>query len=90
MRYGFYLPTRGAGASPDSLTRLVSSGEALGFHSVVVADHIVFPVTINSKYPYSLSGAFPGEGDALEQLTLMAFIAALFLRETHCRNVTAP
>ncbi len=86
MRYGFYLPTRGAGATPDSLTRLVSSGEALGFHSVVIADHIVFPVTIESKYPYSLSGAFPGEGDALEQLTLMAFIAA---RTERLRLVTS-
>ncbi len=86
MRYGFYLPTRGAGATPDGLTRLVSCGEGLGFHSVVIADHIVFPVTIGSKYPYSLSGAFPGEGDALEQLTLLAFIAA---RTERLRLVTS-
>jgi probable F420-dependent oxidoreductase len=42
---------------------------------VVIADHIVFPVTIKSKYPYTVSGAFPGQGDALEQLSLMAFVA---------------
>jgi probable F420-dependent oxidoreductase len=35
----------------------------------------VFPVTIRSKYPYTVSGAFPGQGDQLEQLSLMAFIA---------------
>jgi probable F420-dependent oxidoreductase len=76
MRYGFYLPTRGATASPEALETLVTRGEALGFSSVVIADHIVFPVAIKSRYPYTVSGAFPGQGDALEQLPLMAFVAA--------------
>jgi probable F420-dependent oxidoreductase len=76
VRYGFYLPTRGATASPEALETLVARGEALGFSSVVIADHIVFPVTITSRYPYTVSGAFPGQGDALEQLPLMAFVAA--------------
>ncbi|HET9855100.1 MAG TPA: LLM class F420-dependent oxidoreductase [Methylomirabilota bacterium] len=75
MRYGFYLPTRGQTASPEALETLVARAEALGFSSVVIADHIVFPVTIQSKYPYTVSGAFPGQGDALEQLSLMAFVA---------------
>ena len=75
MRYGFYLPTRGQTATPEALEMLVQRGEAMGFSSVMIADHIVFPMTINSKYPYTVSGAFPGQGDALEQLALMAFIA---------------
>ena len=75
MRYGFYLPTRGQTATPEALESLVQRGEALGFSSVMIADHIVFPVAINSKYPYTVSGTFPGQGDALEQLALMAFIA---------------
>ena len=75
MRYGFYLSTRGQTATPEALETLVARGEALGFSSVVIADHIVFPVTIRSKYPYTVSGAFPGQGDQLEQLSLMAFIA---------------
>lgn len=76
MRYGFYLPTRGPTSGPDDLATLAARGEALGFHSAMIADHIIFPTRIESKYPYTVSGAFPGEGDALEQLTLMAFIAA--------------
>jgi probable F420-dependent oxidoreductase len=76
MRYGFYLPTRGQTATPEALETLVQRGEALGFSSVMIADHVVFPVSIHSKYPYTVTGAFPGQGDALEQLTLMAFIAA--------------
>jgi len=75
MRYGFYLPTRGHTATPEALETLVQRGESLGFSSVMIADHVVFPVTITSKYPYTVTGAFPGQGDALEQLALMAFIA---------------
>ena len=76
MRYGFYLPTRGDTATPEALATLVARGEALGFHAAMIADHIVFPEVIASKYPYTVTGDFPGEGDALEQLTMMAFIAA--------------
>ncbi|MDP6708645.1 MAG: TIGR03619 family F420-dependent LLM class oxidoreductase [Alphaproteobacteria bacterium] len=76
MRYGFYLPTRGQTARPDDLAALVGRAEELGFASVMIADHIVFPAEIASKYPYTVTGAFPGQGDALEQLTLMSFIAA--------------
>ena len=75
MRYGFYLPTRGRTATPGDLEALVRRGEALGFASVMIADHIVFPSVVTSKYPYTVSGVFPGQGDALEQLALMAFIA---------------
>ena len=86
MRYGFYLPTRGQTATPEALATLVTRAESFGFHSVMIADHIVFPTEIHSKYPYTLSGAFPGHGDTLEQLTLMAFIAA---KTTHLRLVTS-
>jgi probable F420-dependent oxidoreductase len=80
MRYGFYLPTRGPTATPEALETLLGRGEALGLHSVVIADHVVFPTEIRSKYPYTVSGAFPGDGDALEQLTLMAFVAGITKR----------
>ena len=76
MKYGFYLPTRGKSAEPEALTALVQNAERLGFTSVMIADHIVFPVEIDSKYPYTLAGNFPGHGDALEQLALMTFVAA--------------
>lgn len=75
MRYGFYLPTRGQTATPEALDTLLQRGEAFGFHSAVITDHVVFPVRVDSRYPYTVSGAFPGGGDALEQLTLMAFVA---------------
>ena len=77
MRYGFYLPTRGPLAEPSAIEVLARRGEALGFHSVVVADHIVIPVTSDSTYPYTLDGKHPSEGDALEQLSLIAFVAGV-------------
>ena len=58
MRYGFYLPTRGHTATPEALETLVARGEALGFSSVMIADHIVFPTTVDSKYPYTADGRF--------------------------------
>ena len=86
MRYGFYLPTRGQTTTPDDIATLVQRGEAYGFHSVMIADHIVFPTDIRSPYPYTVSGAFPGHGDAMEQLTLMTFVAA---KTTALRLVTS-
>ena len=86
MHYGFYLPTRGQTTTPDDLDTLVQRGEAYGFHSVMIADHVVFPTDIHSPYPYTVSGAFPGHGDAMEQLTLMAFVAA---KTTTLRLVTS-
>src|SRR5204863_278016 len=73
-------------AAPEALETLVKRGETLGYHSTVIADHVVFPMAIASKYPYTVSGAFPGGGDALEQLTLMAFVAA---KSTRLRLITS-
>jgi probable F420-dependent oxidoreductase len=77
MRYGFYLPTRGPLGEPDAIAKIVREGEAMGYASIVIGDHIVFPTEVESPYPYTVDGGFPGQGDALEQLTLMSFIAGL-------------
>ena len=77
MRFGFYLPTRGPMANRDDLARFAGAGDKSGFDSVMIADHIAFPVEIESKYPYTVDGSFPGHGDSLEQLALMSFIAGV-------------
>ena len=79
MRYGFYLPTRGTLGEPDAIGSIVHHGERLGYETIVIGDHIVFPSKVESPYPYTVDGGFPGQGDALEQLTLMSFIAAITL-----------
>lgn len=75
MRYGFYLPTRGAMATRAAVLALARAGEACGFSSAMIADHVVFPTASRSRYPYTVSGEHPSEGDALEQLTMLGVVA---------------
>src|SRR6201989_3373095 len=75
MRYGFYLPTRGPTATRDGILTLAREGERLGFHSAMVADHIVLPVESQSPYPYTLDGKHPGTGDALETFSILGVVA---------------
>ena len=80
MRYGIYLPTRGPLAEPDAIEEIARGAESMGYATIVVGDHIVFPVQVESKYPYTVDGGFPGRGDALEQLSLLAFVAGVTAR----------
>jgi probable F420-dependent oxidoreductase len=75
MRYGFYLPTRGPTATRDGVLALAREGERLGLHSAMIADHVVFPVTSDSTYPYTLDGRHPSGGDALETFSLLGVVA---------------
>jgi probable F420-dependent oxidoreductase len=75
MRYGFYLPTRGPTATRDGILALAREGERLGFHSAMIADHIVFPVESQSDYPYTLDRRHPGGGDALDAFSILGVVA---------------
>ncbi len=77
MHYGFYLPNSGPTATPENLITFAKRGEELGFHCVVVGDHVIVPRSIASPYPYTVGGEFPGaaSGEYLEQLTLLSFLA---------------
>lgn len=77
MRYGIYLPTRGPLAEPDAIAAIAHGAESMGYTTIVVGDHIVFRVQVESKYPYTIDGGFPGRGDALEQLSLLAYVAGV-------------
>ena len=88
MRIGLTLPMRGPLAKPESIRVLVERAEALGFDHLGVNDHIIVPKAIDSRYPYSASGAFPGaaSGECLDLFALLAFVAAI---STKPRLVTA-
>ncbi|MDP6563404.1 MAG: TIGR03619 family F420-dependent LLM class oxidoreductase [Alphaproteobacteria bacterium] len=77
MRFGFYLPTRGPLGNPDDIAEIARAGEGLGYGTIVIGDHIVFPIKVASPYPYTVDGGFPGVGDAMEQLTLMSYVAGI-------------
>ena len=77
MKYGFTLSGRGPLGTPEKLVAITKKGEELGYDSVFTGDHIVVPRAIASIYPYTERGEFPGSstGEAMEQLTLLSFLA---------------
>jgi probable F420-dependent oxidoreductase len=78
MQIGFNLPLSGPLASPEIVTRLAVEGEAIGFDYIALSDHIVEPLDIHARYPYSETGEFPrgSRGERHEQLTAAAYLAA--------------
>ena len=79
MDIGLTIPTRGPLATPEGIEVLVRRAEELGFAHLSVSDHVVVPRAIDSRYPYSESGEWPGaaSGACLEQFTLLAHLAAI-------------
>ena len=77
MEFGFAWFTRGAAADAAGAETLALAGERLGFRYMLVPDHVVIPADINSTYPYSPDGSFPGQGigSCLDTLASIAFIA---------------
>ena len=80
MQFGFYLPNSGEGAQPDALASIAQTGDRLGYYCMVAPDHILQPRTVNSRYPYSvtgdiLAGGNSGQGEWPEQVTTLAFLA---------------
>jgi probable F420-dependent oxidoreductase len=82
MDYGFQLPMRGPLANRESMVALARRGEELGFTYLAFPDHIVIPRQIDSPYPYSAGRKMIGigEGDCLEEITAMAFVAGVTQR----------
>lgn len=81
MKYGAFLPHIGPLARGDVMTNIrttAQNAEALGFDSVWAGDHIVIPVDIASRYPYTATGSFPmnPKEPLLEPLTVLSFVAA--------------
>jgi probable F420-dependent oxidoreductase len=46
-------------ATRDHILELAALAESSGVESIWVADHVIFPITVASSYPYSATGAFP-------------------------------
>lgn len=77
MDFGFSLPTRGPLANARDIRTLVERGEALGFEYLTVSDHIVIPKSVAPEYPYAKDGRLVSPENWMEQLTVLAWIAAL-------------
>ena len=64
--------------SHHRMAEVARHAEVLGFESVWVPEHLVFPTVITSRYPYSPNGVPPIRVDAphLDPLVLLTHIAA--------------
>ena len=90
MDVGMTLPGRGPLAEPESLEQLSRRADELGFAYLAVPDHIVVPRSIDSRYPYSSTGDFPGSasGSCLDQFSVLSFVAAITRQARLVTSVT--
>ena len=78
MDFGVHLPQLGRGADASTLTRFARELDRLGVHSGWVSDHVCWPASFDSKYPYSADGSFPAPNDMawLDPVSTLVFVAA--------------
>jgi probable F420-dependent oxidoreductase len=74
LKFGLDVGIYGRLATRDHIIELAELAEASSFESVWVADHVIFPVHIASKYPYSPTGLFPVD---MTQEPLLEPVAAM-------------
>lgn len=78
MHFGVHLPQLGRNANRANLITWAEEADRLGLHSGWVSDHVAWPREIESSYPYSEDGSFPGGFDMpwLDPLSTLTFVAA--------------
>jgi probable F420-dependent oxidoreductase len=78
VNFGANLFGVGPLADPERLAGVARLAESLGYHSIFVADHVVVPRTLHSKYPYSRDGGFPYDPDLdwLDPMVALGYLAA--------------
>jgi probable F420-dependent oxidoreductase len=63
VNFGAHIFGVGALADPATLADVARLAEDLGYHSVFLADHVVLPRRLASRYPYTKDGSFPYDPD---------------------------
>jgi probable F420-dependent oxidoreductase len=79
MQFGAHIFGVGELADPKTLVEVAQLAENLGYHSIFVADHIIVPRGLESKYPYSGDGRFPYAPDQnwLDPMVALGYLAGL-------------
>ena len=82
MEWGVHLPHLGRQATRDAIISFSQRAEAAGVHDGWVSDHIAWPKSIESKYPYTDDGSFPAGNDMpwLDPIGTLFFVAACTAR----------
>ncbi|HEY7142246.1 MAG TPA: LLM class F420-dependent oxidoreductase [Methylomirabilota bacterium] len=83
MWFGCVLPSLGPLGGPDALTRVAQRAEALDYHSVWVADRLLYPLAPRTPYPATPDGSLPEYFKrCLDPVEALTFVAA------HTRRIT--
>jgi len=77
MRVGVFAPPWGPTATPADFESIAEAAEHLGYPTLWVGDHVVFPRTVESSYLYNESGVSPFDPDQplLEPIGLLSYLA---------------
>lgn len=77
-RAGVVLPARGAMATSVAIKEFAVEAERLGFDSLWVTDHVIFPSQLDERYPNSATGKPKWNHDEawVEAFVALAFAAA--------------
>ncbi len=77
MQFGAHIFGVGALAEPATLVEVARLSESAGYHSVFLADHIIVPRELESKYPYTGDGSFPyaPDKDWLDPMVALGYLA---------------
>lgn len=75
--FGLDVGIYGRLATPGPIMALARLAEDMGFASVWVADHVAFPVSFASRYPYAKEGDFPSKLDdpLMEPIAILGVLA---------------
>lgn len=75
--FGLDVGIYGPLATPGTIMGLARQAEDRGFESIWLADHVAFPVTFKSEYPYGATGSFPTKLDdpLMEPVATMGVLA---------------
>jgi probable F420-dependent oxidoreductase len=65
MKFGILAANTMPFATPDGAAALAGAAEASGFESLWTAEHILWPDTYDSPYPYAETKKMPGSGNTL-------------------------
>jgi len=76
-QFGLDVGIYGPLAAPETITTLARFAEEAGFESIWLADHVVFPASFDSRYPFSATGDFPAptSDPLLEPIAAMGVLA---------------
>src|SRR5215831_8646432 len=62
MRFGINLINFGPGTGPETLARSAELAEALGYHLVMISDHVAITADVHARYPAPFYDPFTALG----------------------------